>query len=740
MKFTIRTKILISFALLFTISILTQVFTYIATQNNFLVQLNSTLSEETNKGAGEIESFFTNLYNTSNGLGKIYQQNYNSNTALSTTKIVTATEYVLNQESEISQITYLSPVGRDIYEFTKNGEVPQDQLLYEITTNPFLSALSGEISISKVYYLDGQSGPYLDIFAPVYQFNNGNYVQTYPHKITHTSNNPVIAVIKMQISLESLSKSIGNIKVGQSGFMYVVDNTGLLIADPNQAYVLERPNLLSRKIINLTLAHKPVSQNNSMYTNENNVLVISKASEIPEINWVAVIEEPLSDAYEFIYFVRYLFWITFAGSAIFLIIIAFIVSKNITDPIKKLKENAEKIEKGNFQVSTIIESHDEVEVLSRSFDSMIKELSSRELLLKNEKKETENEKARLLASINNMPLGFILTDTNDTIIEMNQTLHKILKSHDMSFMKISDVFSYLGNMLVINDAYRKSKEEKTQQRIGDLKFRGAYLQILFSPVLKTANESIGTIILWEDITESKLLERSKDEFFAVASHELRTPLTAIRGYTSLILENFQELFKNDPNLVNMITNIHSSSIRLIKIVNTFLDASKLEQGKMVFNSQNFSALTIIQSVVEDLIPLAREKNIALTIENKSTMPDVYADQEKVKQILYNLIGNSVKFTDKGGVTVSMQRLSTHVKILVKDTGLGVSEEYRQLLFKKFQQAGQRILTRDAATGSGMGLYISKLLIEAMNGTITIEETKLNEGSTFGFTLPIAKTY
>src|ERR1700722_10228807 len=103
MKLTIRTKILIGFALLFTISILTQIFTYVTTQNNFLSQLNTSFANETNKGAGEIESFFTNLYSTSNGLGKIYQENYNSNNTLGISKISTASEYVLNQENEISQ-------------------------------------------------------------------------------------------------------------------------------------------------------------------------------------------------------------------------------------------------------------------------------------------------------------------------------------------------------------------------------------------------------------------------------------------------------------------------------------------------------------------------------------------------------------------------------------------------------------------------------------------------------------
>jgi len=727
MKLTIRIKILIGFALLFAISILAQIFTYIATQNNFRAELNNSLSNETNKGAGEIDSFFTNLYATSNSLGNIYQKNYNSNNSPETSNISTVTEYVLNQESEISEITYLSPEGLELYQFNKNEEIPQMQLSYEIATDPFLSALSGETSVSKAYYLDGKSGPYLDIFSPIYKFNTD--------KKTHESNTPVIAIIKMQISLESLSKSIGNIKAGNSGFMYVVDSTGLLISHPDQSFVLQRPNLSSRKIVALTLAHKPVSENDSSYLNEKNIPVIAKAEEIPKINWVAVIEEPLSDAYEFIYFVRDIFFATLVGSAIFLIIASFILSKNITDPIKKLKRIAEDIEKGKFQVSSVIESHDEVEVLSRSFDSMIQELSRRELLLIKEKRETENEKARLLASINNMPLGFILTDNEDKIIDMNETLTKIIKNGDKTFETIDDVFSCLGNLPIIKDSYHKSKDGKNLQRIGEVKFRASYLQILFSPVLKNT-ESIGTITLVEDISEAKLLERSKDEFFAVASHELRTPLTAIRGYTSLILDNFHEL---EPTLANMISNMHKSSIRLIKIVNTFLDASKIEQGKMTFNSQNFALSTLIDSVVFDLVQLAKEKNIYLTFDNKEVMPEVYADQEKVKQILYNLIGNSVKFTEKGGVTVSMKKTPTHVKILIKDTGLGVSEEYQQLLFKKFQQAGQRILTRDAATGSGMGLYISKLMVEAMNGSITIEETKLGEGSTFAFTLPIAKS-
>ena len=165
---------------------------------------------------------------------------------------------------------------------------------------------------------------------------------------------------------------------------------------------------------------------------------------------------------------------------------------------------------------------------------------------------------------------------------------------------------------------------------------------------------------------------------------------------------------------SMLSNIHASSIRLIKIVNSFLDASKLEQGKATFNLQNFDITPLAENVVMDLSQLAKDKDIYLKID-KHDIPEVYADQEKIKQVLYNLVGNAIKFTEKGGITVNVEKDGDFVKTSITDTGLGVSEEYRQLLFRKFQQAGERILTRDAATGSGMGLYISKLLIEAIEG-------------------------
>lgn len=380
----------------------------------------------------------------------------------------------------------------------------------------------------------------------------------------------------------------------------------------------------------------------------------------------------------------------------------------------------------------------EKEQVEEKVKERTEELNNAMTSLKVSYQQTENEKARLLASINNLSLGFVMTDSNDNIIAINHISSQILKSQDKKFDTIQQLHEYLQESANLNEYYQKCKSEKVVQKMADINFANTFLRFFFTPIIINDN-CIGVVILLEDISEAKLLERSKDEFFAVASHELRTPLTAIRGYTSLILDNFHEQIKGEPIMVNMINNIHASSIRLIKIVNNFLDASKLEQGKFILNVQSFALIPIIDDVVADLTTLANEKNIYLKFENEGvSLPNASADPEKIKQVLYNLVGNAIKFTEKGGITVSVANSDSQIRVTVKDTGLGVSDEYQKLLFRKFQQAGERILTRDAATGSGMGLYISKLLLEAMKGSISIEKSKLGEGSIFVFAIPIAK--
>ena len=146
---------------------------------------------------------------------------------------------------------------------------------------------------------------------------------------------------------------------------------------------------------------------------------------------------------------------------------------------------------------------------------------------------------------------------------------------------------------------------------------------------------------------------------------------------------------------------------------------------------------MIDEVVKELGNLAEEKKISLMFQRPQESPtNVMGDRDRSKEVLLNLCNNSIKYTDKGSVVISIDKQSALVKILISDTGKGIPEENKSLLFRKFQQASNNILTRDNTRSTGLGLYISKLLAEGMGGSITLEKSTIDVGSVFAFNLPL----
>jgi signal transduction histidine kinase len=282
--------------------------------------------------------------------------------------------------------------------------------------------------------------------------------------------------------------------------------------------------------------------------------------------------------------------------------------------------------------------------------------------------------------------------------------------------------------------------DKKRLVFSDIEIKGRYFQFLLSPILTKEKEEIciGIVVLVQDITEAKILERSKDEFFSIASHELRTPLTAIRGNTSMILEYYAEAVK-DPELKMMVDDIHESSIRLINIVNDFLNVSRLEQRRMEFKIEKFDISKLVPETIKEYDVTGSRKKIGIEfVAPDGPLPLVNGEMDKVRQVLINLRGNSLKFTAEGGIKIKTEISGKFVKVVVSDTGRGIPLKQQSLLFHKFQQTGESLFTRDTAGGSGLGLYISKMMIEGMGGEIKLEKSEEGKGSTFSFSLPIAK--
>lgn len=402
----------------------------------------------------------------------------------------------------------------------------------------------------------------------------------------------------------------------------------------------------------------------------------------------------------------------------------------------------------NQMLASLSDSQKVEKTLSEHLKTENKKIES---LVEERTRELEEEQARLRSSLSTMPIGIVMTDKDNNIVLMNGLAKSMLSLQSRDFPGIinrelaamreytlKDIEERLKNSFDLTAALERVMGKAAPYEVKELQLDHYFYHIFIVPIITMDQGKmsvVGTVLLMENITAAKNLERSKDEFFSIASHELRTPLTAIRGNTAMIKEFYPEQLK-DVSLREMIDDIHESSVRLIAIVNDFLDTSRLELGKMIFKKDTIVLEALVDGVIQEYTAAGLMKNLSLKAEKPSTpLPKVIADKDRVKQILINLIGNSIKFTELGGITITFSVEDGFVRVLVTDTGRGISDEGRKLLFKKFQQAGESLFTRDAVQGAGLGLYISRMMIESMGGEMRLESSEVDKGTTFSFTIP-----
>jgi len=236
-------------------------------------------------------------------------------------------------------------------------------------------------------------------------------------------------------------------------------------------------------------------------------------------------------------------------------------------------------------------------------------------------------------------------------------------------------------------------------------------------------------------TNKRLKEVSalKDEFVYLASHELRTPLTAIGGSLSTISDGYAG--KINKKAKEFIEGAYNENQRLIRLVNNLLNISRIEGGRLKFEIKKFDLSSIVQGIIESLKSQAEEKKIELVFNTEKELI-LNTDEDKIREILVNLIGNAIKFTDEGRVAVTVWKQSKIIIVSVEDTGRGILPEDQPKLFRKFERL-DHAKTGKRKGGTGLGLYICRNLIDGIGGEIWIE-SQHGKGSTFFFALPISK--
>ena len=229
----------------------------------------------------------------------------------------------------------------------------------------------------------------------------------------------------------------------------------------------------------------------------------------------------------------------------------------------------------------------------------------------------------------------------------------------------------------------------------------------------------------------EVASQHKSQFLANMSHELRTPLNAVLGYTELILDS---IYGEVPEKARTtLERIQSNGRHLLGLINDVLDLSKIEAGQLTLSLTDYSIKGVVHNVYGAVESLATSKNLALKVELPKDLPPAHGDERRLTQVLLNLVGNAIKFTDTGEVAIRTSVANGSYTVAVHDTGPGIAERDQGKIFEEFQQADSSITKQKG--GTGLGLAIAKRIIEMHGGRLWVE-SELGHGSTFAFTVPV----
>lgn len=241
---------------------------------------------------------------------------------------------------------------------------------------------------------------------------------------------------------------------------------------------------------------------------------------------------------------------------------------------------------------------------------------------------------------------------------------------------------------------------------------------------------------FRDITEKKEIEQAKNDFLNIAAHDLRTPMSEIRANTEMILNG--DYGQIPPKFKTPLRDIDKANLNLVKMIDDFLTISRIEKGKITINPQPTDILPILNFIAKQDKPLIEKIGLRFNCEIPAKLPQVLVDADKISEVINNLLDNAMKFTDKGSISLKVLVEKDSIVIQVADTGVGIAKERLKDLFQKYVQVGkEKRIVHGKGTGLGLGLYISRLIIEGCKGKIWVD-SELDKGSTFCFSLAIAK--
>ncbi len=402
-----------------------------------------------------------------------------------------------------------------------------------------------------------------------------------------------------------------------------------------------------------------------------------------------------------------------------IIVVALIVKDRQHLPVEKLTIAAQEMSFGHFSGLDFPEKAGELDNLNQALQDITQNLGKQIETL-------TSERGMLSAVLNQMTDGVIITDSEGRVKLLNPAAERIFQINQNKDLERSIVEVLRYHQLV--ELWRMAKDGDRQSTMLEIGPNHMFLQVVGIPLKALLPGS--TMLLIQDLTQLRRLETVRRDFISNVSHELRTPLASLKA----LAETLQEGALDDPPAARrFILRMETEIDNLTQLVNELLELSKIESGKVPLSFHRVQPCELLQPAYERMALQAERAGLKLTLNCQSDLPAVFADPNRITQVLINLVHNAIKFTPPDGeISLNAYQDGEQIVFFVKDSGVGIARKDLGRIFERFYKADRA----RAGGGTGLGLSISKHMIESHGGYIWAESEE-GVGSTFYFSLPIA---
>jgi PAS domain S-box-containing protein len=349
--------------------------------------------------------------------------------------------------------------------------------------------------------------------------------------------------------------------------------------------------------------------------------------------------------------------------------------------------------------------------------------------------KAQEEKEKTLAIVDNFADALFFFNNNKKVEIVNPEAERVfdIKASETIGKSFSELKEKEGNLKIVFDSIEEEEGKEVFRKEVRLD-KDVFIEVTSIPILQS-DEVIGTLVDVHDITREKNIEKVKTEFVSLAAHQLRTPLAGIKWTLETVLEEKDEA--NLPEeIVDFIKKAAEANERMVSLVNELLNVTRIEEGRYVYDPKNVNMKKVVEASLKEHKEEIERKGIKFSLSQpEKDISFVKADEEKLTVVVQNFLDNALKYTKEGEISLKLEELKEEkkIKVSVSDTGVGIPEEEKIKIFNKFVR-GENVQRMDTE-GSGLGLFISKNIIEAHKGEIGFD-SKEGGGSTFFFTLPI----